>query len=226
MRYCRLTGSIADQATGLRILAAAIDRGNAMTSGKTNDFVTTALKVSIRTDQKRTSVMLCEHRECGTETTSTVNTGDQDLLPDSARRGLHISRVDLGIRVVRVHQYADQRDSWYKFTQQLQTFRDQRVGELRHAGQVAARPVQRCDQPSVDWIASDDKHDRYCRSCCLCCQCGRIVGRAQRDDRLADEIRRHAGQVIVMPFGPAVFDVDALAFDVPDFRQTFSESSY
>src|SRR5262249_19034783 len=53
-----------------------------------------------------------------------------------------------------------------------------------------------------------------------------IVGRAQRDDRLADEIRRHAGQVIVMSFGPAVFDVDALAFDVPDFRQTFSESSY
>src|SRR5262245_64875702 len=88
MRYPRLTGAVADQAAGIRVLAAAIYRGNALASSKTNDVVATALKECVRTDQERASLLLRKRCECGIETTSTVDTYDHDLLPERARRCL------------------------------------------------------------------------------------------------------------------------------------------
>src|SRR5262249_842512 len=116
MRYPRLTGAVADQAAGIPVLAGAVYCGNALASRKTNDLVATALKECVRTDQERASLLLRKRCECGIETTSTVNTHDQDLLPERARRCLHLSRVDLGVRIIGVHQHADQRGSGDKLT--------------------------------------------------------------------------------------------------------------
>src|SRR5262249_17518342 len=101
-----------------------------------------------------------------------------------------------------------------------------RVGELRHASQVAAGSVQRCDQPSIDRVASDDEHDRYVRSCGLCCQRRRIIGGVQCSDRLANENPRHTGQATGMAFGPTVIACDGVAFNIAESRKPFAEGSY
>jgi hypothetical protein len=60
--------------------------------------------------KKRASLLLGERCERGVEAAFAAGTHDQNLLPGGACCRLQISRIDVDVRIIRVHEYADQRN--------------------------------------------------------------------------------------------------------------------
>ena len=67
--------------------------------------------------------------------------------------------------------------------QLIELLADERRHEQADAGNVAAGPVEACDQAVADGIGSTDKHDRSCGRCGLCrfCRIGATCGEEHID---------------------------------------------
>jgi hypothetical protein len=112
-----------------------------MACSENGNFNPPALEERIWADEQRTSLLLRERRKRGIESVFTAGAHDQNLLPDSVCRQLQVSRIDFDVWIVGVHKYADQSNPRYQLAQQFQSFRNQCIGELSHACDVATRPT-------------------------------------------------------------------------------------
>ena len=66
----------------------------------------------------------------------------------------------------------------------------QRSAGKDNARNIAARPVEACDQAGSDRIGTNDEDDRDCRGCGFACLRRRRAGGHDRGDLLANEIGR------------------------------------
>src|SRR5262249_40070632 len=95
-----------------------------------------------------------------------------------------------------------------------------------HTREIAAGPAEAGDPTDLHRIEAAQKNDRY-----------RVGGRFRRPGRndtsaggdqgnsLADQLRSHVGQSIVMALGPTIFDGQVLALDITALAQALTEST-
>jgi hypothetical protein len=74
---------------------------------------------------------------------------DVDFQPKQCGRCLRLRAVGYGIGIARIDQNADHAGGRQQAPQQLQLFRDQRVGEEAHAGNIAPRPIHADDEAEL-----------------------------------------------------------------------------
>ena len=95
-----------------------------------------------------------------------------------------VSGSDVGIG--RIDEQANDGSVGHRFVQHLQPDCHRGRGEEAHAGDVAARPVEARDEPELDRVAADPKHDRDRR--------GRRLGRQRRSGCRPRRSRPPAGE--------------------------------
>ncbi len=76
-----------------------------------------------RTHEQRTSPTLDERCKGHLDLAGAADIDNDELLPDSKRRGLHVSLLRYGVRNVRVHQHGNCRRLRHELAQQLQPLR-------------------------------------------------------------------------------------------------------
>jgi hypothetical protein len=91
----------------------------------------------IREDEDPASLGAAEIVEGGIEVALSYRMHDVDLQPKRRGRCLRLRAVGYGIGIARIDQNADHTGGRHQALQQLQLFRDQRVGEEAHAGNIA-----------------------------------------------------------------------------------------
>ena len=128
------------------------------------------------------------------------------------RRGLDLSRLDIGIPAFRVDEHRHHDRAGNKLVQQLQPLGPELCGKAGHAGDIAARPIHPLDEPKLDRIARRREHDRD--------RGRRRHGRKRRSgishdhrDVAADQLGGERRQPVVIPARPAVFDPRVLPDD-------------
>jgi hypothetical protein len=142
---------------------------------------------------------------------------DVDLQPERMRRLLHVSRLGLGSRILRVHERTDNLGCGYQIVQQSQSFRHQLGTQLGHAGDVAIRPIEAGHQAERDWVTGRIEDDRNDSGRSLGCEGRGCASRGDHDHLSAHQIGRHPRQSIVLALRPTVFDLDVMVLDVASF---------
>ena len=134
----------------------------------------------IREDEDRASLGAAEIVERGIEVALGDGMHDVDFQPKGRGRCLRLRAVGYGIGIARIDQNADHAGGRQQALQQLQLFRDQRVGEEAHAGNIAPRPIHAGDEAELHGIGTDREHNGYARGRGLGGERG--AGRAARGD--------------------------------------------
>ena len=149
---------------------------------------------------------------------------DMDLLPDRARRRLHVLDIGLGIRIVGLTSRPITRGSGHELAQQLQSLcRQARLvkkltpvtlppGRLR----LATRPSLTGSPPLVKTIG-------IVAVAALAAKADGTPLATDHGHLAADQLGRQRRQPIVLTFRPAIFDRDILALDITGFAQTLAE---
>src|SRR5262245_47023351 len=138
-----------------------------MAGGERDDAIGPAVEKRIALDEQRSGALLDESRECVVDIAVVAGIKYENLLARSAGSGLQVSRIRFSNRVLRIDEKSDQRRRGNHLLQQLQLLWRERIGEDRHAGEIAVRPVQALDEPELDRIGAGEKNDWYCRGCRL-----------------------------------------------------------
>ena len=154
------------------------------------------------------------------EITLTSHSCDCDLPPDGTSRRLHI--FELGL-TGSVQQNGDDGSLGNQFVQQLQPLGDQiGAADKADAGDIAARAVEARDEADPHRIGADCEDDRR-----IACDLGCVRrGYAARDNHgypAANHLGHQSRQPIIVIFGPAVVDGNALALDEAHFSQALPE---
>jgi hypothetical protein len=115
----------------------------------------------------------------------------QDLPSDGTSRFLQVSRLALDISTVWVAQHGD---DWRLGNQLVQHPEQlgQRDNGKDDTRDIAARPVDACDQTNSDRVGSNDEYDRRRRRCGFACLRRRNAGPYDRGDLPAQEIGRQS----------------------------------
>ena len=94
--------------------------------------------------------------------------------------------------------------SWENLAQDFEAFGGEIGSQVRQAGDVAARPRQRSNQPAADWVSRgrEDNRDHRCRRLCR----DRCLGSAGENDidLEPDELGRDLGKALGASLPPAV----------------------
>ena len=136
-----------------------------------------AVEVRIAGDVKRSGPLLDEVCEGRVDLAFAAGSKHDELQPSAPRRHLRLVQLQLGIRIVRVHEHGDDGGIGNELVQQLQSLRREQIGEEGDARDIAARPVEAGDKSVLDRVAAETEDDRY--------RCGRGLGRERRDGVLA-----------------------------------------
>ena len=106
--------------------------------------------------------------------------------------------------------------------EQLESLLCQVRRHIREAGDVSTRLGQARDDVLTDWVAAERDHDRNCgRSVSRC-----PYGRSQRDDDVdlvGDKLRRKDGQLVHLPVGPLVGQLQVAALAIAESPQGVAE---
>ena len=138
--------------------------------------------------------------------------------PERTRRPLEIRHLGFRLRIVRVHENGNQVSVRYQFVQQRGPLRIEQVGEQRHAGHIAARPIEAIDNAEFDGVAAQREDDRNRLRCRFCRSHGRkSAACGDQRDRKPDQFGRQQRQSVVATLGPAKFDGDVAGFDQGGF---------
>ncbi len=93
-----------------------------------------------------------------------------------------------------------------------------------HAREVAARPVEAGDKPSLDRVVADPEDDRNRRGCRFCRRRRRRTADGDDHSHLTEnQIGCQCRQAVVLIFRQAIFDRHVLAFDIAGFFQALAE---
>src|SRR5262245_18926600 len=191
-----------------------------MAGGERDDAIRPAVEKRIALDQQRSGALLDESRKCVVDVAVVTGIKYENLLARRAGSGLQVFRIRFSNRVLRIDEKSDQHSRGNHLLQQLQLLWRERIGEDRHAGEMAVRPVQALDEPELDRIGAREKNDWYCRGCRL----GREPGgdaAGSSDDRhsAGRQIGRQHRQAIVVTLRPAEFDRHIAPYDVTGFAE-------
>ena len=140
---------------------------------------------------------------------------------------MQLHHIDIGVRVIGVHQHRDRCVPRKQLLHQFKAFRPKQRRVPPKSGDVAAGAVKAPDDAELDGVAAERKHHGY--------RCRRRLGRQYRritalghneGHMAAHEFCRQCGKPIVVTLRPAVFDRDTFAVDVAGFLETLAERSY
>ena len=87
---------------------------------------------------------------------------------DHVRRFLQLTKLEIGIRIIRIHQHTDRRSSRKNFVQKPQTLGLQCRPEQAHARDIAFRSIEACDEASLDRIGGTNEDDWNLSGRCFC----------------------------------------------------------
>jgi hypothetical protein len=176
-------------------------------------------------DDKRGSAFSDESREGGVDLGIVARICEIDLLAESGSRRLHLLDARLRSRIGRVDERRQPAGAGPQLMQQPQPLCTELLGEVAHAGQIAARPIETGDQTKFDRVAAHAEHDRNrrCRGFGSQRRANAAAGQSDDIDSAADEIGDQCRQALVAGVAEAVFDRDVVALDVAGLRQTLAE---
>jgi hypothetical protein len=153
------TAAVAHQSAGLEVGAIGIEHRQLVTGGELGQPSAHAGEQRIREDEDRASLGAAEIVERGIEVALGDGMHDVDFQPKQCGRCLRLRAVGYGIGIARIDQNADHAGGRQQALQQLQLFRDQRVGEEAHAGNIAPRPIHADDEAELHGIGTDREHN-------------------------------------------------------------------
>jgi hypothetical protein len=123
----------------------------------------------------------------------TARFDDDQPLAQRGSGSLRVARVELGNRIVRIHEKSDRIGLRKKLTQQLESLRHEHLAQGGNSGDVSSRSVEAADEAEPDWVATGIKNDRYRRSHRFGGDCCGNAGRDQHCHRNADQLRSERG---------------------------------
>jgi hypothetical protein len=138
-------------------------------------------------------------------------------------RHLHVSDFGRGVGTQWIGQHGDHLRLGNQLAHDLQPLLPERSGDQRHAGGVAARPVEAGDETCRHRIETHDKHDRDGRSRRLGGHRGRRRCSDDEGYRAANQLGRQRRHAIVLAIGKAVLDRDVLTLRIPRLIQAAPE---
>src|ERR1700730_8491440 len=95
-----------------------------------------------------------------------------------------------------------------------------RVAEEVDAGGIAGRPIEASDKAKLDGVAAEHEYNRDCRGGRFGRQRGRRAERSNHCHLPTHQVGRERGQPIVLTFCPAIFDGEALTFNITSFFES------
>ena len=108
---------------------------------------------------------------------------------------------------------------------ELNPFRRNFSGHLRHARDITPGSTQTRDQSELDWVAASGENNRNRRSYGLRHEVSGGAGRGNDRNSVADKIADQCWQVIILALRPTIFDGDILTFDITGFFLALEEST-
>ena len=153
-------GAVADQAAGRGVFAPAIDRGHGMARSKINERLRAGSRTARRRPRRARWRVFGQRRKSGFELAFGAGIEHHHVLPDPAGGGVQLARGGHGGEIVRVDQKRNQRGRRNQFAQKLQAFRPERGRDDGEAGEIAARPVEACNEARRNRIAAGGEDDR------------------------------------------------------------------
>jgi hypothetical protein len=122
--------------------------------------------------------------------------------------------------IVGIDQHANAHGPRLQLMQQPKLLCPKFSNDKRDTGDIAARPVETCDEAELNRVAALEKHDRYALGRLYCCDRAR-----DRDHShpMLDKLRCQGGQPIVLSLGKAKFDVQVFALDETGLFETLAE---
>src|SRR6516162_8435782 len=201
----RKAGAIADQTTSLGVYTPRINRRNRLTYGQCYQLLAMAFEKRISLDDQAVGAQLGEGSEGGADLAFAACVQDREQHRLHTGRLLHVPDCRSGLRKAWVNQQGDHLGPREQVAEQLEPLGDKLLVENGEPREVAAWPRKTGDQPSRNRVLADERNDRDRR--------GRFFRREGggfpavcRDhiDLAADELRREAGQPIIMVLRPPV----------------------
>ena len=146
-----------------------------------------------------------------------LGTGMQnmELQPKSADCNQRVS-LDFWIRIIRVHEQANEGGVGHQFVQQLQLLRRHLHVQRAHSGNIAARSVQAADQPELDRIVGELEDDRNGRGRRFGSECRREAMKRNHAHLTTNQFGGQRRQSVVVAFRQAVLDRQVLALAIAD----------
>src|SRR6516225_8106399 len=186
----RLTRSVADQAANLGVLALIIHRRQGMPGSERHELSALAEEKWTDADEQPACARLHDLCEGGMDFSLVGRVHHQDLVPDGTGRFLQVSRLALDVRTVWVAQDRDHRRLGNQLVQHSKQLGHQRDKGKDDTRDIAARPVEACDQANSDRIGSDDEYNGRRRGCRFARLRRISAGPYDRGHLPADEIGR------------------------------------
>ena len=108
--------------------------------------------------------------------------------------------------------------------QKSQPFQIQHIGQLKHPGDVAPRPVEARNKSAPDRVAAAGENNGNCSARCLGSEQPLRAPTHHNDSNVpASEIGRHIRHLMISTFRPVVFDGDVFAYDKAGIVQALEE---
>ena len=218
--------TIAHQTARHSVLAQGIDRRHCVLCRQRNDPIALTFEDRIGGYKKGVDPFSRQRLKGGIKIPPFVDSQHFHLPSERVRHALRDRGFGLAGRRGRVHENTKHLGAWKQIAQQGNPLRHDLAGNKRDSGDVAAGTIQAGNEPERDGIAAHRKDDRNFRGRGFCRSHRRhATGRGDHRHAMASEVGCHVRQPFVLTQSPAVFDRDALAFDVAFFREAVAECS-
>src|SRR6516164_4245866 len=203
----RKAGAIADQTASLGVYAPRINRRNRLAYGQCYQLLVMAFEKGISLDDQPVGAQFGEGSEGGADLAFAACLQDRERHRLYTGRLLHVPDCRSGLRKTWVNQQGDHLGPGEQVAEQLEPLGDELLVENGEPREIAAWPRKTGDQPSRNRVLADDRNARDRRGRFFRREGGgcSAVGR-DHIDLAAAELRREAGQTIVMVLSPPVFD--------------------
>src|SRR5262249_1785881 len=132
---------------------------------------------------------------------------------------LHFGRLVFGICIGVVDEHGNLGALWHDLPQQSQPLRLELAREKGDPRDVAAWPIEACNQAGFHRIAAETEHDWNGRGRGLCCERRRATGRDENGHLPTHEVGRERGQAVVLTARKTVFDEDIATFHIASLAQ-------
>ena len=140
-------------------LAEFVYRGNRILCGERHERFALRGEERIGRNEKRTSRLSDKRGKSCAELVCSGDFYNIDLQLQSTRRRLDFAYDSLGIRVVRVHKYADYFRLWHKFMQKFKLLGLHSDGEQIYSSGISTWMIEARDKAELDRVAGNNKHN-------------------------------------------------------------------
>src|SRR5262249_3329182 len=220
-------GTIRHQAAGQGKLALNSHGREMIASSECDDLIQSAEQKRVGGNGERAGFLLDESRKGDLQVAIGGGSEHKDWLVESARCGLHVIRLALGIGVIRVQKDRDYTHLWDHLTQQLQPLMFERNLQEVNAGDVAAGPVVTGNKTKLDRIATVHEDDWNSRGRCLSGHSrDDAAGRKDHGNATSNQLVCSLRQPIEVAILPPVVDRDVAPLNIARFMEAGLEADH